>query len=100
MCDYSQHTVASRSARVGKTFVTTSFYGKSTRGFAEKGEPNVAVCLLPGTELAFERDVRYNRNSLSTRSTGFSIARFARLSRARRISITMPSRFQTEKRFS
>jgi hypothetical protein len=48
----------------------------STRGFAAKSEPGVAVCLLPGTELAFERDIRYNRNWLSTRSTGFSVARF------------------------
>jgi hypothetical protein len=76
MCDYSLHTVASRPARVGETLVTTSFYGTSTRGFAAKGEPNVAVCLLPGTELAFETDVRYNRNWLSTRSTGFGVARF------------------------
>jgi hypothetical protein len=28
-----------------------------TRGFAAIGEPNVAVCLLPGTELVFDRDV-------------------------------------------
>jgi hypothetical protein len=76
MCDYSLHAVASRPARVGETLVTNSFYGTSTRGFAAKGEPNVAVCLLPGTELAFETDVRYNRNWLSTRSTGFSVARF------------------------
>ena len=76
MCDYSLHTVASRPARVGETLVTTSFYGTSTRGFAAKRQPNVAVCLLPGTELAFERDVRYNRNWLATRSTGFSVARF------------------------
>jgi hypothetical protein len=53
MCDYSLHTVASRAARVGETLVTTGFYGKSTRGFAAKREPNAAVCLLPGTELAF-----------------------------------------------
>ena len=76
MCDYSLHAIASRPARVGETLVTTSFYGTSTRGFAAKGAPNVAVCLLPGTELAFEGDVRYNRNWLSARSTGFSIARF------------------------
>ena len=76
MCDYSLHTVASRPAKVGETLVTTSFHGTSTCGFAAKREPNVAVCLLPGTELAFERDVRYNRNWLSTRSTGFSVARF------------------------
>jgi hypothetical protein len=61
MCDYSLHAVASRPAKVGETLVTTSFYGTSTRGFAAKQEPGVAVCLLPGTELAFEHDVRYNR---------------------------------------
>jgi hypothetical protein len=76
MCDYSLHTVASRPARVGETLVTTGFHGTSTRGFAAKGEPNVAVCLLPGTELAFEGNVRFNRYWLSTRSTGFSVARF------------------------
>jgi hypothetical protein len=76
MCDYSLHAVASRPARVGETLVTTSFYGTSTRGFAAKGAPNVAVCLLPGTELAFERDVTYNRYWLPTISTGFSVARF------------------------
>src|ERR1700733_2660251 len=76
MCDYGPHTVVFRPAKVGETLVTTSFHGTSTRGFAAKREPNVAVCLLPGTELAFERDVIYNRNWLSTRSTGFSVARF------------------------
>ena len=75
MCDYSLHAVASRPAKVGETLVTTGFYGTSTRGFATKEEPGVAVCLLPGTELAFEQDVRYNRNWLSTRSAGFRVAR-------------------------
>jgi hypothetical protein len=32
-----------------------------TRGFAAIGEPNVAVCLLPGTEVAFEKEVKYER---------------------------------------
>ena len=76
MCDYSLHAVASRPAKVGETLVTTSFYGTSTRGFAAKEEPRVAVCLLPGTELAFEQDVRYNRFWLSTKNAGFRVARF------------------------
>jgi hypothetical protein len=76
MCDYSLHVVASRPARVGETLVTTSFYGTSTRGFAAKEDPGVAVCLLSGTELAFEHDVRYNRNWLSTKRAGFRVARF------------------------
>jgi hypothetical protein len=58
MCDYSLHHVASRPARVGDKLVSTSFRTSCTRGFAAVGEPNVAVCLLPGTELAFEEDLK------------------------------------------
>ena len=54
MCDYSLHHVASRPARVGDKLVSTNFMNSGTRGFAAVAEPNVAVCLLPGTELAFE----------------------------------------------
>ena len=57
MCDYSLHFVASRPARVGDKLVSTQFSTSLTRGFAAIGKPEVAVCLLPGTELAFERDV-------------------------------------------
>jgi hypothetical protein len=32
-----------------------------TRGFTAIGEPRVAICLLPGTEVVFEIDVRYDR---------------------------------------
>src|SRR5437588_9131580 len=56
MCDYSLHNVASRPAKVGDKLVTTKF-DFLTRGFAAIGEPNVAVCLLPGTEVAFEKEV-------------------------------------------
>jgi len=79
MCDYSLHAVASRPAKVGETLVTSSFYGTSTRGFAAKQEPGVAVCLLPGTELAFEHDVRYNRFWLSTKDAGFRVAHFCQI---------------------
>ncbi len=59
MCDYSLDFVASRPAKVGDKLVSTQFSGSITRGFAAVGEPGVAVCLLPGTELAFEKDVEY-----------------------------------------
>jgi hypothetical protein len=61
MCDYSLHLVASRPARVGDKLVTTDFAKSITRGFAAVGEPEVAVCLLPGTELAFEDNIQYDR---------------------------------------
>jgi hypothetical protein len=57
MCDYSLHGVASRPAKVGDKLITTEFRNTLTRGFSAVGEPNVAVCLLPGTEIAFEVEV-------------------------------------------
>ena len=61
MCDYSLDLVASRPAKVGDKLVTTKFQISMTRGFAAIEEPNVAVCLLPGTEVAFEKEVKYER---------------------------------------
>jgi hypothetical protein len=57
MCDYSLHLVVSRPAKVGDKLVTTKFNNSMTRGFAAVGEPKVAVCLLPGTEIAFEKEL-------------------------------------------
>src|SRR5262249_49475905 len=57
MCPYSLHLAARRAARVGDKLVSTRFRSSPTRGFAAIGEPEVAICLLPGTEVAFERDV-------------------------------------------
>ena len=79
MCDYSLHAVASRPAKAGETLVTTGFYGTSTRGFAAKDQPGVAVCLLPGTELAFDHEVRYSRGWLYTRCASSQVARFCRI---------------------
>jgi hypothetical protein len=61
MCDYSLHLVASRPAKVGDQLVTTNFVKSLTRGFAAVGEPNVAVCMRPGTEVVFANDVQYER---------------------------------------
>jgi hypothetical protein len=58
MCDYSLHGVESRPARVGDRLVTSRFANMATRGFAEPGAPRVAVCLLPGTELTFDKEAR------------------------------------------
>jgi hypothetical protein len=60
MCDYSLHNVASRAAKLGDKLVVTDFAKTITRGFAAVGESDVAVCLLSGTELAFEDHVQYH----------------------------------------
>lgn len=56
MCDYSLMSVQSRPAAVGDKLRTTNF-GTGTRGFASIDDPTTAVCVLPGTELAFDSDV-------------------------------------------
>jgi hypothetical protein len=57
MCDYSLHHVASRPAKIEDKLIVTKFDNSFTRGFTAVGEPQVAVCLLPGTEVAFEENV-------------------------------------------
>src|SRR5437763_8040827 len=72
MCDYSLHHVASPPAKVSDKLMTMALARSRTRGFAAVGElgaklvihdrpPNVAVCLLPGTDLACNDEVRYDR---------------------------------------
>ncbi len=61
MCDYSLHLIASRPAKVADRLVSTDFVKSITRGFTEIGQPDVAVCLLPGTELAFDKEVQFDR---------------------------------------
>jgi hypothetical protein len=78
MCDYSLHAVASRPAKVGETLVTKTFRGTSTRGFASERDPEVAVCMLPGTELAFERPVKHDNGWIWTRATEFRVGKFGR----------------------
>jgi hypothetical protein len=52
MCDYSLHNVKSRPAKVGDK-LTTHHFNTGTRGFAAPEDARTAVCVLPGTELAF-----------------------------------------------
>ena len=81
MCDYSLHSVASRPAKVGDQLVATDFVKSMTRGFAAVGEPNTAVCLLPGTEVAFEDDVQYDRafSMFGKARVGHKVARFRQI---------------------
>jgi hypothetical protein len=78
MCDYSLHHVASRPAKVGDKLITTKFVNTPTGGFAAIDNPDVAVCLLPGTEIAFEQDVECEAalGILPSRRVGQRLARF------------------------
>jgi len=79
MCDYSLHAVASRPAEVGEELVTTTFRGTSTRGFASERDMSVAVCLLPGTELAFTEEVRYDNRWIWTRTINSQVGKFGKI---------------------
>ena len=63
MCDYSLHNVKSRPAKVSDK-LTTHHFNTGTRGFAAPEDANTAVCVLPGTELAFARKVSCRPRSL------------------------------------
>jgi len=81
MCDYSLHLIASRPARVGDKLVSTRFPETITRGFASVGEPNVAVCLLPGTELALEKEVQCETAFVFRSKFGHKVAMFREINK-------------------
>jgi hypothetical protein len=78
MCDYSLHTVQTRPAKVGEKLITHDF-GTGTRGFAAPEDCSVAVCILPGTELAFEKPVKYQATLMFRANTGHTVAIFRQI---------------------
>jgi hypothetical protein len=91
MCDYSLHNVASRPAKVGDELVTTGFANSFTRGFAAIGEPNVAICLLPGTELAFEKEAECD-HPFARLAPGLRFGKLGeRLARFRKVNAHKPN---------
>jgi hypothetical protein len=90
MCDYSLHDIASRPAKTGDKLMSTHFATTLTRGFVDPREPRVAVCLLPGTELAFESEIQCDtaRFSLKWKSRWKSEHKVARF---RQINLDRPA---------
>ena len=80
MCDYSMEHIASRAAKVGDRLTTTNFFGTLTSGFAAVDEPGVAVCLQPGTELAFDSEVK-RKGFWSYKNIGQTMAVFRQTNR-------------------
>src|SRR5437763_17060953 len=77
MCHYSLEHVASRPAEVADRLISTNFPHTITRGFAAAGDLNTAVCLRPGTEIAFDAEPRYEHavTHWNTKAAG-RVARF------------------------
>jgi hypothetical protein len=80
MCDYSLLHVASRPAKIEDKLVVSGFQS-ITKGFSAVGEPAVVVCLLPGTELAFDRNIEYDNifPLLPRRKSSHRVARFRQI---------------------
>jgi hypothetical protein len=83
MCDYSLELIASRPARVGDKLISTSFPHTITRGFASVDDRDIAVCLLPGTELAFEKEVRCETGMILSWGLGHKVAKFRQVNKVR-----------------
>lgn len=81
MCDYSLHSVRTRPAKVGEKLVTHNF-GTGTRGFAAPEDCAVAICILPGTELAFEKPVEYRTILRLRANTGHTVAIFRQINKS------------------
>jgi hypothetical protein len=82
MCDYSLEHLNSRPAKVSDQLVTTKFGRMCTTGFCAIGEPRLAVCIKPGTELAFEREIQ-RETLFFKRGLGSQVARFRRVNQHR-----------------
>ena len=82
MCDYSLEHLNSRPAKVSDQLVTTKFGRMCTTGFCAIGEPRLAVCIKPGTELAFEREIE-RETLFFKRGLGSQVARFQRVNQHR-----------------
>jgi hypothetical protein len=85
MCDFSLHHVKSRPAKVGDKLRTVNFK-TGTRGFAAPEDSTTAVCILPGTELAFSEEVKcaptpFGFSSWRTKTVNFRTAIFRQINK-------------------
>jgi hypothetical protein len=71
--------VASRPAKVGDKLISTGFRNTVSRGFAALNDRNIAVCLLPGTELAFADEIKCDTAFFFSRRMGQKTATFRKI---------------------
>ena len=80
MCDFSLQSTRSRAAKIGDKLTTRNF-GTGTRGFAAPEDPATAVCLLPGTELAFSKEVALTTAGTGELTIGQTVAIFRQINK-------------------
>jgi hypothetical protein len=81
VCDFSLQAVKSRAAAIDDKLVTKDF-GHGTRGFATVEDGETAVCVLPGTEIAFDEPIEtgfYTIFAQELKKHEYKTARFRQL---------------------
>lgn len=83
MCDYSAKAVKQREAAKDDVLVSHALTAH-TRGFVGITDPSTAVCLLPGTQLAFDKPVEVESTGLRSfiagaSNLGFTVATFCQV---------------------
>lgn len=81
MCDYSLHHLEARPAIVGAKLESTTFPGTVTCGFCVDDNRACAICLQPGTEIAFDAPIRHYEDP-----TGFPVTSEATVAIFRQIN--------------
>ncbi len=82
MCGYSLENLVSRECVIGETLVTVKFATSMSTGLCSSSDRAVAVCLAPGTELAFDKPIEFDGFwglGLHSRHYGVKTARFVSL---------------------
>lgn len=93
MCDYSLQNVKSRAAKVDDKLVTKNF-GTGTTGFADVADKDTAVCVLPGTEIAFDDKIVTSfcktlsppGSTCDQQNLGYNVARFRQINKDKVVS--------------
>ena len=81
MCDYSLKHLASRPAKVDDKLTVSRFRNSVSIGFTGPEDDNMPVCVMPGTELAFDENIETSGNLLGfgKKDFGHKTARFRQI---------------------
>jgi len=100
MCDYTSGITSRKPpAKIEDKLVADEFHSSILRGSRPVGQPNVAVCLLPGTEIAFDESVEcepsFGIGILPNKKDGQRLARFRQVNMDNPVAHTMRWNFPT-----
>src|SRR5258708_6056091 len=80
-CSRANSRSSPRRPKITNPSLVTHNFGTGTRGFAAPEDCSVAVCVLPGTELAFEAPLKYQTTFMLRANTGHTVAIFRQINK-------------------